>query len=279
MISSDNFLPGALVLYESLLATKPKYPFYLLLSDKISLKCEQSLKDYGINVLRDNEPIIEDFSKLEGNDPRWNYTFDKIKIFKLEQFDKIVFLDSDMFVMHNLDALFSCLHFSAVSTRLPMPWLGDKIYFNSGLLVVKPSIDEFQKVKDCILPTIEDFRKLDFSLGDQDVFHRYRIDWPEKKELHLPDGYNVFWGSLNSYLLKKNYTLNPNKKKKNMIYVIHFTGPKPWMNKFVFIIKSLMRPLKNDKTLPALNYIKILFLYHKALLRVTKKLSLIKTKS
>ena len=280
MISSDNFMLGALVLYQSLQSTKPKYPIYLLLSDKVSLKCEQNLINYGINIIRDSKPIIEDLSKLKGNNSRWNFTFDKIKILKLEQFDKIVFLDSDMYVLHNLDDLFKHPHFSAVPTRVPMPWLDNKIYFNSGLLVVKPSNDEFARVKNCIMPTIDDFRKISVSLGDQDVFHRYKIDWPEREELHLADGYNVFWGSFNYYIRKLNYTVSNNQKiEKNKIYVIHYTGPKPWMNKYLFILRSLLRPLKNEKMLPSKELIKMLILYYRAMKNVKKKLNLVRVDS
>lgn len=88
MISTDDFMIGALALYESLQKTNPKYPFYLLITEKVSKECEQKLKSYGINVIRDDSSII---NKNQLDDHRWNFTFDKLKIFKLEQFNKIVF--------------------------------------------------------------------------------------------------------------------------------------------------------------------------------------------
>lgn len=245
MISSDNFMFGTLVLYESLQITKPKYPFYLILSGKVSEECQQKLIKYGINVIHDNEPVIEDFSILKGNDPRWNYTFDKIKTLKLEQFDKIVFLDSDMYVLHNLDNLFERPHFSAVENRAPQIHLSNKKYFNSGLMVLNPSVNEYNKVEQLCVPTIKKYMKSNISLGDQNVFNEYMKNWPDKNELHLPDGYNVFWGSFNSYIRKLNYTISSKPKiEQNKIFVIHYTGPKPWMNKNLFIIKSVLHPLK-----------------------------------
>jgi alpha-N-acetylglucosamine transferase len=269
MISTDDFMIGALALYESLQKTNPKYPFYLLITEKVSEECEEKLKKYGINVLRDNDPLIKNITKTGD---RWDNTFDKLKIFKLTQFDKVIFLDSDMAIIENLDHLFKRNHFSAVPNREKQEWLGDKKYFSSCILVIKPSLEEYKEIKKYINPTIEQFLNKGEKCGDQNVLNKYYINWPEKNELHISDTYNIFWDLIHDYFFFENYTIMP-QNNKIQINAIHFTGAKkPWQSPLIYFIRTIGLPVKNLHRFPSLKVIKFLLSYYKILVSVKQKI-------
>ena len=72
----------------------------------------------------------------------WTNTFDKLLIFELIQFDKLVYLDSDMYIRKNIDELFERENMSAVIDRRIGPIISeDWIKLTSGLMVIEPKKD------------------------------------------------------------------------------------------------------------------------------------------
>ena len=84
----------------------------------------------------------DDGSLFENN--HWYRAFGKISIFNLETFNKIVYLDSDMQVVQNIDELFDKPHMSAVRAGEDLDWL------NSGIMVIEPNSTEFNKLLEIV---------------------------------------------------------------------------------------------------------------------------------
>src|SRR5690606_3624872 len=149
----------------------------------------------------------------------WQFTFEKLYIFSLTQFDKIVYLDSDMLVLENIDELFDKEHMSAVGPaggRFP----GNEDYngLNSGLLVIQPNTKDFDSLINLIPSVTERLQ----SCGDQDVIIEYFIeDWRNRAELHLDDRYNMIFPYINYYTKKFSYTVQQ-KRSDNNIEIVHF---------------------------------------------------------
>lgn len=174
-----------------------------------------------------------------------------------------------MAVIDNLDQLFDFPHFSAVSNRAKQSHLNNKKYFNSGLLVIEPNKNDFEDIKKFVIPTINEFKKRNQSCGDQNVLNRYFINWPKKRNLHLSEIYNVFWGSIDDYIKNRGYSLFDSPKIK----IIHFTGKhKPWQNKYWYFIKSILRPIKNHYFFPSKESLKFIIKYFNSLDRIEDKL-------
>lgn len=264
VLSTESFAPGVLVLWESLKLTKPEHDFYLLVSKGVGADCEQTLRALGINVLRDDSDLL---GEVGFSDPthRWRHTFDKLKIFNLTEFEKIVYLDADMYVCRNLDGLFHRPHMSAVETRDPEDWLDGRKYFNSGLMVVEPSREQFDELTGLIGPTLARCAAAGIPCGDQNVLNLYAQNWPDVESLHLDDGFNVFWGSIDSYVREQNYTLRSAKDQARPVYVIHFTGKlKPWHATASYIVKTVGRPIRQGR-LPSSEVIGVLWKYRSIL--------------
>ena len=105
-LSTENYLPGVIALNQALKNVHSKYPLYALLSNEISEEIEEKLNKKGIKTIRrekvDLPQEIIDRNRSRAKN-RWNYTFDKLNIFELTDFEKIVFIDSDIYVRQNID--------------------------------------------------------------------------------------------------------------------------------------------------------------------------------
>lgn len=140
----------------------------------------------------------------------------------LVQFDKLVFLDSDMMVCSNIDELFEKENMSAVQAGR---FIFDHwIRLNSGCFVFTPNEDIMISMINLIESTIVERSALGFGTGDQDVINKYYSNWPNEEQLHLSEAYNVFFMNIPSY--KKVGMPSPK--------IVHFVGNmKPWMKKSI----------------------------------------------
>lgn len=185
------------------------------------IKAIEKLESEGIKCKRLEQSAIEgiELPKQEASVCHWSYTFDKLLLWGLTEYDKVVFLDSDMIVLDNIDELFYKSDLSAVQAGHFMR--KDWIRLNSGTIVFKPSLETMRHLKESIRPTIEYHASKGESVGDQDVINYCFPEWSQTKELHLPEQYNMFSIWMTEYN-KKGYHIRPK--------IVHFAGnPKPWM--------------------------------------------------
>lgn len=230
VLSSDDYLKGVLALNETLKATGTLVPFSVLVTGAASEYSEKLIQKYGISTIRLNRTIDlpEEVKRqnVSKDYSHWNSTLDKLFVFELMQFDKIVYLDSDMMVLENIDHLFDKPHMSAVVAAGKVPgnesWKG----LNSGLLVIVPEKDIVEK----LIKTIPQVVSKKENVGDQDILQSYFQDWTGNADLKLDDKYNLFFSSIHDYV-ELGYKIYSEKDEKN-IAVVHFTGKvKPWMKK------------------------------------------------
>lgn len=221
VLSTDSYLPGVLALFESIKRTHTKIEnFVVIINESISNESKDKLLQSGYDVVLKPKISIPDIIKSTNIEfPHWSNTFDKFSIFDLTDYDKLVYLDSDIYVARNIDELFDKPHMSAVCAGKSYPgnesWEG----LNSGVMVIKPQIgikeDLIQKMHEMMLKYTGGPR----GIGDQDVMEEY-FNWKDKKNLHLDEKYNVFAKHTDYYT---------NNLNKTDLACIHFTGTrKPW---------------------------------------------------
>lgn len=229
LLSTLNYLPGVLVLHESLCQVGAAYPLHVAVSKNIPGHVDALLAQRGMAVIRLPAPI-EIPAVFQEKSGHWNYTFDKLHLFGLTQFDKLVYLDSDMMVLANIDELFARPHMSAVAAgRMVHP---DWRRLNSGLMVIVPERSLPEKISATLHKAITEVQALGSQyLGDQDLINAYYNEWPYLKNLHLDDGYNMFYSEIDVYLGKHGYALPPARAHQGrLVRIVHFVGPhKPWM--------------------------------------------------
>lgn len=190
------------------------------MNERIIEELQTSGIDY-IQIENFDDSIIQRENKVD----YWKETFFKLKVFDLTQFDKIVFLDSDMLVLKNLDHLFEMPHMSCVAAGQELH--SDWVKLNSGLMVIEPNHEEYLGLERMIDRVYREKTEAGFGIGDQDVIQAYydRL-WFESDRLHLGGVYNTMLGYA-GYLQKCGKIADLND-----IFVYHFTGKeKPWREK------------------------------------------------
>jgi alpha-N-acetylglucosamine transferase len=220
ILTTDDYLDGVLVLKYSLDKTNSKYPFLLLVTPNLSESVISSLTRHNVDfagIKKIENPSLVSDPQLK----RWNFTYSKLNIFGLTQFDKIVYLDADMLILKNIDDLFDKPHMSAVNMAGKLPELSTWNPLNAGLLVVEPSVETFNDMTSKI-GAIEKIK----SPGDEDFLQAYYPEWPNQTELHLDSGYNMFSYYWHRYNRMYGYSFSSNIKP---IKVVHYIGEdKPW---------------------------------------------------
>lgn len=104
LITNTAYLTGLLTLDYSLKKHGSKYPLVALYTDTFPAEGHKALDDRGIpkqHVKYLLPTVQKDFT----NDPRFYDCWSKLTPFSLEEYDRVVQLDSDMMVVKNMDEL------------------------------------------------------------------------------------------------------------------------------------------------------------------------------
>ena len=199
LLSSDNYLKGVIALSRCLAKVKSRYPLYCLIDEDISVATEFCLQQAKVRCIRKSRRKFgaKNYNIDEGNS-HWNNTFLKLEIWNLVQFKKLVFVDCDMMVLHNIDHLFECLPFSAVCDRYEPN--GSCRGLNSGLMVIEPDAIVASDLYKLMPMVIKQRMGNHLPVGDQDVINAYLPNWAQDSSLHIDDGYNMFFSSLQQYV-------------------------------------------------------------------------------
>jgi len=224
VITTDDYAIGAVALWESLQKTHPGYGFVVVLTRPVSEACETAMQSAGLKTLRVDQHLERENGESSAF-AHWNNTFSKLLIFDLVQYEKFVYLDSDMMVLRNLDDLFDKPHMSAMVPDKLIPGRESWVQLCSGLMVIEPQAG----LSAAIMRHASTVERKMTSFSDQDLLHEHFPDWPSHPELHLEQTYGVFPDSLDRYVNDFGYNLNLASPDDRTVAVVHFVGSrKPW---------------------------------------------------
>lgn len=225
VLANDKYIPGVKALKKSVRKVNSKYDLVILVPKEFeqqlnSLLLKNRILDKHCHLYAQPFINITYQGDVFKENHYWQNTFFKLQVANLTQFEKIVLLDSDMMIMHNIDSLFETEHYSAaVAGQAVTPEYEN---LNSGLMVLEPSETFYKGLLGCIEPAIKRRLNAGLNIGDQDVFQEFYPDWKENTNLKLPEIYNVFWQEVDKFCQITGH-------KKDDINVIHFIGEiKPW---------------------------------------------------
>ena len=231
LLSTADYLPGVACLAASLRRTGTHIPLVVAVSAGLSPAARSALVHTpGVaQVLTlPADGLLPEWAAQQ--DHHWAYTFDKLWLFGLDRFTKLVYLDSDLGVLQNIDDLFDAPHMAAVAAgRLVHQ---DWVRLNSGLMVIEPQARLPQQIATTVEAARDEAQRSGRpALGDQDLINTYYADW-SREGPHLDQGDNVFFDHLDAYLESGLYALpgRPERGSTRRLRVVHFTGrDKPWM--------------------------------------------------
>lgn len=274
--TGKSYLLGIMAMYLSLKQTGTKIPLYAMLPSDLVKEEEKlcvQLKENGINIIEYNNSISIPQQLIDNNenhgDRRFSHTFDKLLVFEQTQFDKIVYLDADIYILHNLDHLFQLPHMSAMIAGKSYPGNEDWVDLTSGIMTIVPEQGlsaRFEK----LIPDVISAKGI---CGDQDILQAYYSDWPQHPELDMGEKYGVIAYYAKYYEKHLGYKYTNNVADPHSVAVIHYAGEKkPWMQQW-----SPLSVLKQELQLMMLKMIHkrntdAVLLEYKHLIRKARKL-------
>nr|KYP74339.1 Glycogenin-1 [Cajanus cajan] len=192
--SSEAYVCGAIALAQSIRQhnnNNQTTDLLLLADESIGPKSLRGLKSAGWKIKRIKR-ILNPFAE-KGSYNEWNYS--KLRMWQLTMYDKIIFLDADLLVLKSIDDLFNYPQLSASPNDFTM--------FNSGLMVIEPSMCMFENLMKKSLD-VKPYNGVDQGLVNE-VF--------------------TWWHRLP---MKLNYVKSFEEIPEDL-HVMHYLGLKPWM--------------------------------------------------
>lgn len=248
VLSTDSYAVGVVALYESLKEVKSLYPFLCICSKNITEQTIEKLTLIGVKCYRLKRTALEKVSDITFNTDEfshWSYTFDKLLVWELEEYDKIVYLDSDMVLMNNVDELFDYSNLSGVAAGNLMNPSWTRL--NSGTLVIEPNRNLADAMIAAIPATIKERQSKGENIGDQDVINYCFPTWYKDLDKHLPEGYNLFYKNITLYY--KRFGLRYSAQDKlHAINIVHFIGyRKPWHLSVILSVLYLIKQMISNR--------------------------------
>lgn len=149
-LSNDRDYKGVLLLNYCLQKYQHKYNLHCIILEGVSIKVKNILAkfniflhEYNLNNILNDFHITNDYKDYLLN----KHYYGKFIIFKLIQYDKIIYLDSDLLIKENIDHLF---RYDTTENKIYMTYdvlmnnkniMVHKDKFNSGVIILKPSME------------------------------------------------------------------------------------------------------------------------------------------
>lgn len=218
MLFGDNiYYIGTLIFAISLYNTNPKYDMILLHTNDVPKFKLDLLRPYYKEIIQINYIRLPNIKRK-----RFVNIFTKLKIFTLYQYDKVLFMDNDMYVMKNIDHLFNYNTPAGMAISPELKYkdkervTDSNVVFNAGLWLIKPNKGTFIKM----MSGVRRFNT-SYELEQEYVSYYYNKKWTNVSYL-----YN-FQPGLIEYDDKRGETYK--KCKLSDVYVIHYSSTKkPW---------------------------------------------------
>lgn len=251
LICDDNYVIPTIVTMNSVVANISddyKISFHIvtagLTDDSVEILSNIRKKDTKVLIYRRN--ISEYENKLQKIKEFSHVTFSALFKFELanilNNIDKVIYLDSDIIIKHDISSLYKIDVRDYYVAAVPELWkalengniVNNKLrYFNSGVMLINLARWREEKVSEKLwAKKMEIASDLSFRTMDQDVFNLVFYD----KFLLLPIEYNFnpyFYEKKYFSLIKQyaNYEYSTKEEILNAVVAVHYVGKedKPWV--------------------------------------------------
>lgn len=176
LLYNPDYIPGAILLGKKLLNLNDNfYRGIIIDKSKFTITQLKFLLNF-YNELIDIEPIVSTDSNLSLlNRPELNKTWSKIQLWNLLKFNKILYLDCDTLPLNK--KFFNLFNIDFPKNKiLASPDCGFPDIFNSGVMVLKPNLNDYNN----LINLIKFGNNISFDGADQGLLNQYfnkNIDW------------------------------------------------------------------------------------------------------
>ena len=224
LISNEEFVDGAMVLGASLLNNSPLLRsgaaelVLIVTEQRIGDDSKRRLKEVGFTVIAEVPSMAKYVPGAALKD-----TFDKIFMFALVMFERVVFMDADMLNVKSADELFEQFigpdvdyYVAAIGFRKSSA-VDDEDYFQTGMMVFKPSTQTFARVLDRFVRNIPPRGRL------------YNVGMNGRDGVLIRD---VFRSNFTEVSNKHSRNMNPRLHVPDEVVSLHFRGRhKMWFDR------------------------------------------------
>ncbi|KAL4457668.1 hypothetical protein ABPG75_012533 [Micractinium tetrahymenae] len=229
LLTKDAYLPGVQALYRSMQVVGCRYPLIVMFTKGVSQAALDAVSREGMTLYFTEQFAAEGVDHSEYKRSLYLECWNKLRMWEMTEWDRLVYLDADMILLRSTDHLFdlppgfcavgdcyggrefeeernSCCHFTPDATP---------DYFNAGFYVMTPSLDELGEMRRALKEgrcPVRFFAEQDFLNG----FFKGR--WR-----HLPLAYNG---------QKRIKFHHPDQWSMDSLYIIHYVDEKPWSHRY-----------------------------------------------
>lgn len=224
LISNDDYAGAAIALVRSIIHSGTQADIVVFYTDAVSEHLMADLSQLGakakvvthlptsheFNLRHQKERLHSKSPFLKGEKPPFHTPLDnfiKLRVWELEEYHRVIFIDADALVVRNIDKLFAYPEFSAAPNVYET--LADFHRLNSGVFVAAPSKATFEAmIKELDQPDAY------WRRTDQSFLEHFFPDWHG-----LPVFYNMLqyvWFNL------------PELWDWKSVHVVHYQYEKPW---------------------------------------------------
>ena len=220
IISNEDFMDGAMVLgtslrdHSKLLQSGDAHLVIMVAKGRLGEDSKLRLGLIGFNR-------IVEVNSLAPRAPGayWKDTYDKLYMFNLTAYKKVVFMDADMLTVRSPDDLFTTNYGTPEFVGAIGSHGGTNTYFQTGMMVIQPTTKLFDKIMR------------EFESGVPPLGKHYNQGMNGRDGVLLR---NVFKSDFKSIDNKYSRNLNPRFKIPTSVRSLHFRGKhKPWFNKLL----------------------------------------------
>lgn len=222
LVTNDAYVTGAVCLAKSLKRVDAECPLHVMvtrgdfdLEPLLELGCKivevdrlPCSSEFERNHTRERQHSVAPFTK--GNKPTFHDPLDnfcKLRLWEMDQFDRVIFIDADAIVVRDIRKLFEYPEFSAAPNLYET--LADMHRLNSGVFVARPSKQTFETMLQTLDQPGAFWRRT-----DQTFLEAFFPDWHG-----LPYTFNT---------LQYVYFNLPQLWHWPSIRVVHYQYEKPW---------------------------------------------------
>lgn len=224
LVTNGDYVRGALALVRSIALTQSTADIVVLHTGAVSDSELAPVKALGARTIRaELLPTSDSFNTrhararihgdapfTKGRKPDFHTPLDnfvKLRLWQLEEYGRVVFIDADALVLHNIDRLFDYPEFSAAPNVYES--LSDFHRLNSGVFVARPSAATYANMMAALGKPDAFWRRT-----DQTFLQTYFPDW---------HGLPVFYNMLQYVWFNM-----PDLWDWESIGVLHYQYEKPW---------------------------------------------------
>lgn len=215
LLSTNDHLDGVVMLNNGLRRNNSTIELICIIDKTITNETRELLEANGISFIE--YPLLELPENVVKHNTKlgfgvWNGVMQKLHVFNMTDYDKIVYLDADLYILENIDELFSFPDMSFVqdpAVTFDIPDWNMFTRINAGVMVLKPDRQRFEDLWELVL-TKTDVELTDDIKGivcDQSIIDEYLVEQVpltkgrrKKTDFSLIDAkYNVFLPYIDKY--------------------------------------------------------------------------------